>query len=104
MEISIEELRKLCKDETIIITHHALERCRERGISFTDVKTAIMTGEVIENYPDAYPSPCCLLLSTGEILLHVVAGIRDGLLWIITAYVPTLDKWEPDYKTRKVEE
>lgn len=33
--------------------------------------------------------------------IHVVAGVGDGLLWIITAYFPDEEKWENDYKTRK---
>jgi len=36
--------------------------------------------------------------------LHVVAGTDGNYLWLITAYYPTLDKWESDYKTRKVVE
>jgi hypothetical protein len=35
--------------------------------------------------------------------MHVVAGVGDGKLWIITEYHPTLEKWENDYKTRKAE-
>jgi hypothetical protein len=29
---------------------------------------------------------------------------EDSKLWLITAYLPTLDKWESDYKTRKAAE
>lgn len=101
--LKIEDLRILCNDETIVMTNHLTDRCRERGIKYEDVKYAIRNGEIIENYPDAYPSPACLVLAViiENKPLHVVAGIYDGKLWIITAYYPTLDKWESDYKTRK---
>ena len=33
--------------------------------------------------------------------IHVVCGIGEGHLWIITAYRPSLEKWESDLKTRK---
>ena len=51
----------------------------------------IRDGEVIEDYPDDYPFPSCLILGHG---IHVVCGIGEGKAWIVTAYRPTLDKWE----------
>lgn len=36
--ITIELLRALCKDETILMTQHVYMRCRERGIRYTDIK------------------------------------------------------------------
>ena len=33
--------------------------------------------------------------------MHVCCAIGDNKLWIITAYYPTEEKWESDYKTRK---
>jgi len=76
---------------------------RERGIKYGDIKNAILTGEIIEEYPTDYPYQSCLLLGTSisDRHLHVVAGIGDGKLWIITTYYPSLEKWESDYRTRK---
>ena len=100
--ISIEELRKLCNDETIIMTSHILDMLRERNIRYGDIKDTIMLGEIIEQYPADYPFPSCLILgiikNSG---LHVVAGIGEERIWIITAYRPSSDKWEDDLKTRK---
>jgi len=61
---------------------------------------------IVEEYPEAYPNPCTLILNflTDSKPLHVVAGTDGNYLWLITAYYPTLDKWESDYKTRKVVE
>lgn len=92
-------LRKLCQEDAISWTNHVLQRLIQRGISVSDVIEAIMTGEVIEDYPDDYPYPSCLVLGGNK--LHVVCGIGEGKLWIITAYRPTLDKWENDLKTRR---
>lgn len=61
-------------------------------------------GEVIENYPHAFPFPAKLLLGrcSGR-AIHVVAAEDRSkqLVIVITAYEPTLDKWEPDMKTRR---
>jgi len=33
--------------------------------------------------------------------LHVICSPKEEYLGIITAYIPTLDKWENDFKTRR---
>ena len=93
----------LCNDETISITQHLQIRMRERKIKYDDIVEAIKTGEIIEQYPADYPFPSCLILgcSPNNRQLHVLCGIGNGLLWIITAYYPGVNKWENDNKTRK---
>lgn len=63
----------------------------------------IMNGEIIEQYPDDYPYPSCLILgmSIEDKYLHVVIGHHESDLFLITAYFPSVDKWEADFKTRK---
>lgn len=102
-DITIGLLRSLCDDKTFFMTQHMYNRCRERGIKYEDIKVAIMNGEIIEQYPDDFPYPSCLVLGTiidGR-YLHVVCGVGNNQLWIITAYYPNPNKWENDFKTRK---
>ena len=96
----------LCQDETIKTTKHFTDRLNERFIEYDDVLSAIMAGNIIEEYPAAYPYPCVLILYfiKDNKPLHVVAGTDGKYLWLITAYYPTLDKWENNYKTRKAAE
>ena len=103
MELEIQKLRNLCKDETIQMTSHVIDRCKQRDITYIDIKHCVMTGQIIERYPDDYPYPSCLLLgvSVNNKYLHIVVSVNAGLLWIITAYYPDTDKWESDLKTRK---
>ena len=102
-DINIEDLQLLAAAKQIVWTEHLALRMRERNIKRTDVINCIQSGEIIEQYPNAYPNPACLLFAmiADNKPLHVVAGIGDGKLFIITAYIPTLDKWESDLKTRK---
>ena len=85
------------------MTQHAELRRRQRGITVPDIRQAIQGGRIIEDYPDDYPFPSCLILGyTGDgDPLHVVCGAGDGQLFVITAYHPDPDKWEPDWSTRK---
>ncbi len=75
---------------------------RKRSISYNDIISCIMNGIIIEEYPDDYPFPSALILEIKDNNpLHVVAGMSDEYLWVITAYRPDKEKWENDYKKRK---
>lgn len=101
MEVS--DLRRLCASGAIRWTGHVLKRLMQRGISQADVIHAIQDGEIIEQYPDDYPYPSCLLLgfTTAGEPLHAVCGQGEDEIWMITAYRPDADEWEADWKTRK---
>ena len=51
--------------------------CRKRDISRADVKNGIATGEIIEDYPEDYPNPSCLIFgyNVNGRILHIVAGV-----------------------------
>lgn len=103
MSIDVNDLRKLCTVGAIRWTGHVLKRLMQRGISQADVIQAIQTGEIIEQYPTDYPYPSCLTFgfSVDGRVLHVVCGLGEDQIWMITAYYPNPDEWETDLKTRK---
>ena len=101
---SIEQFQHLNRPEAMVLTQHSRKRFAERGICVDDICFAFKTGEIIEQYPDDTPFPSCLILGySGERALHVVASIDEALVYIITAYAPSPEKWESDWKTRKEE-
>ena len=104
--IRIEEIRAFCRDESIKATQHFTDRIFKRGIEYGDIICAIMNGEIIEHYPDDYPYPSVLISGHGAERgsLHVVAGMGDGEIYLITAYRPSPEKWESDCKKRKAVE
>lgn len=95
------KLRALCAAGKITWTRHALTRMLQRDISREEVKSAVMQGRVIEEYPQDYPYPSCLILNVLEKPLHVVCGAGDEQLWVITVYRPDASQWEEDFATRK---
>ena len=100
--MTIQEFRQYCHDDSIQVTAHALQRMRERNITIEKINSCILNGEIIEEYPDAYPFPAALIMESGtERPLHIAAGIGDNELWVITAYYPDSEKWESDFKTGK---
>ena len=102
--IDIKRLQWYYDNDKVFITAHAAERFRQRGIKIKDIRNAVKTGEIIEQYPEDYPYPSCLLmgLSVKAQPLHVVMSDEGNASRIITAYFPDVDKWESDLKTRKV--
>ena len=102
--MTIDVLRSLCDDkDNIHMTFHVSERCRKRNITSKSIIHSILNGEIIEDYPNDYPFPSALVLGcdTEDKKLHVVAGVGDDILWIVTAYYPDENWWESDFKTRK---
>ena len=103
MELTIENLRKLCIEDKIKWSRHALKRLRERGITIANFKQCLMCGEIIKQYPDDRPTPSCLILGwiTPETSMHIVVGSDNEYIYAITAYFPSKDEWEDDMKTRR---
>lgn len=102
--IDIKNLRKHYDEDAVFITAHAAERFRLRNIKAKDIRTAVATGEIIEQYPCDYPYPSCLILGVtkdNRYIIHVVMSDEGSASRIITAYFPDPAKWSNDYKTRK---
>ena len=103
MNVDVEKLRNYYSLNAVFITRHAAERCRQRGIVAGDIRCAVMSGEIIEDYPDDYPHPSCLIYGVirDSKVLHAVVGSDDDTAYIITAYFPNTDKFEENLKTRR---
>ena len=78
MILQIENLRRLCTDDTVIMTAHVIRRCKERNIDSGSIINVIMHGEIIKQYEDDKPFPSCLLLgmSVNGKYLHVVVASK----------------------------
>ena len=98
----IESIRAMIVGNAAKFTQHFKIRIKERGIRFSEVKQALLSGEIIEQVLDDQPIPSVLVLGyANDKPLHVVVGIDDDLIWLITTYIPSNEIWKNDYKTRK---
>lgn len=59
--MEINNIRNLYNVSKIKWSAHCLRRMQERDISTDDVGNCIMSGEIIEDYPNDYPYPSCLV-------------------------------------------
>jgi len=102
--VTIDDIKQLCQNNSIRWTDHAIKRIIQRDISRADVKYVLTNGEIIEQYPDDYPHPSCLVLGVlpKHRYIHVVCGIGNNELWIISAYHPDPEKWTNNFSKRRV--
>lgn len=77
----------------------------ERDISAKKVLGAIQTGETIEDYSSEMPEPSRLILGfQGKRPFHVVTSENPETneATVITVYIPDLEKWNKDFRSRKL--
>jgi uncharacterized DUF497 family protein len=100
----IESIQAMFDGNAVKFTQHFKARIKERGIKFADVKQALLSGEIIEQCPDDQPLPSIIIFghTNDNAPLHVVVSVDDDMIFLVTAYFPSVDIWEADFKTRKV--
>lgn len=100
----ISKIREVAKRK-IIYTEHALNEMNteEEMISKDEVRQVIFEGEIIEDYPENKRGHSCLMFgfSNKRRPIHVVCAPKEEYLGIITAYIPSQEKWRSDFKTRR---
>ena len=80
---------------------HALTEAFKDGLTVGELKTAVLSGELIEDYGIR-----ALLLAftvPDQIPYHVVIEYvpREPVATVVTTYIPDSTHWEPDWKRRK---
>ena len=99
-----DQVRRAAEQRILFLPHAVRQMSRpERMITLAEVRAVVKTGDVIEDYPDDPRGHSCLMLGWGESgqAIHVVCAPREDFLAIITAYVPSEDEWERDFKVRR---
>lgn len=101
--MDIQKIQSLFQKRSVKWSTHCLERMQERDISRADVRSCVLRGEIIEDYPHDYPFPSCLIFgyTAQDRVLHTVIGVDGTTAYIITVYYPSTDKFEADLRTRK---
>lgn len=97
-------IRKSAKKKCLFLPHAVRQMSRpDRMISPQEVKAVVMKGEIIEDYPNDPRGHSCLMYGkvSAHRTLHVVCSPKEEYLAIITAYLPSVDEWEDNFKKRK---
>ncbi len=100
----IATLKRVALHGVIAETRHSEKRRLGRRISENGVDHILKQFDIVEEYPDAFPFPALLLIGTWESnIWHVVAGfdLSNNVVHIVTVYRPGIDRFEPDWRTRR---
>jgi hypothetical protein len=105
MKIDILEFIKSCiRRHKIRWTYHVNIRLKGRFISREAILSSGNTYEIIEEYPKDKYLPSYLIYAKYEnqvIHIQIATDLENDNVTIVTAYKPTLDKWEKNLRTRR---
>ena len=99
----INDIKERVRQGQYRISFTHTEKLRQREIEIRELEEALSIGKIVEDYPDDPRGPSCLILGCTQKgrPWHIVCGIMGVELLIITAYEPSPEEWESDWKTRK---
>ena len=91
----LARLRAQAAADNIELTTHARRQMANKQISYDEVREAIASGQLLENYPSHHRGACCLLYGDTQEArpVHVVCSTTTPSLIMITAYEPEPPKW-----------
>lgn len=96
-EACLGHIRRLLEADEVLFGPHALDAMEQEvpRYTFEDVYEGLLTGRMLENYPEAVRGPCCLI--NGKTKqgrpVHVVCTTARTPLFIITVYEPKPPKF-----------
>ena len=92
----IAELRRKIESDQFEFSKHAVDQSISRRISVQELREAIASGEIIEDYPDDKYGPSCLISGTTakNRPLHIQCSYPSrSLVKLITLYEPDPARW-----------
>lgn len=99
-------IRQICEkivQNQFEFSKHAVDQSILRHISVQELREAVASGEIIEDYPDNKYGPSCLILGyaqAGRPLHFQCSYPSRPLIKIITLYEPDPNQWI-DFKIRR---
>ena len=102
--MEIEEIKVKISIGEYRFSDHAVKRMIKRSIDRIEIEEAVISGEIIEEYPDDKYSPSCLIYGRTKSgrHLHVQLSLPPAVV-VITAYDPDETEWI-DYRVRRKKE
>ena|SRR2546428_6184799 len=101
-KLDITALRKALAEDRYLITTHAKQRMGQRKISDQDMKHVVITGDVIENYPQSQPLPKALFMAhVGGEPLYVSCAFDGKYAHIVTVHWYDPNVWIDPWTRRK---
>jgi len=97
-------IKRCLAEGKVLWTYHVNMRLRGRYISREQILDAIDSFEIIEEYPkDKYLPSYLIYAESGGSPIHllVAVDVPNVNIRIVTAYHPSSEEWEKDYRRRR---
>ena len=101
---TVREVREAAAKRILFLPHAVSQmNSPDRMISVQEVRSVIFQGEMIEDYPEDVRGHSCLMMGRGAggRPVHVVCALKHDYLAVITAYLPSVEQWASDWRTRR---
>ncbi|MCX7837893.1 MAG: DUF4258 domain-containing protein [Anaerolineae bacterium] len=106
MQDFLRQIRERVKRKEYQISAHAEIEREAEEITIPEIVEAVLTGEILEDYPQDPRGHSCLILgftNAGRAIHSVWTIIPDGRARLITVYIPQLPKWiDPHTRNRSM--
>lgn len=96
----LQQIQDCFKLEKVLYTKHAKDEMeKEEFGEITDMEVfeAVLTGKILETYPEDEPYPSCLIYgkTSGNRPLHIVCAYskESDIAVVITVYHPDPERW-----------
>ena len=98
--MNIEWIKNCVENNEYLFTMHGDQERMNDNLTISDVEEAILSGRILENYPEDKRGESCLVVgfSNSGIPVHIVCGERDDKMVIITVYIPKPPKFKTPYE------
>jgi len=102
--LDIEAIRAKIRANEYVYSQHAELATRDDDLTFTQVDDALLSGTILEYYPDTGRGESCPVVGlAGDTPIHAVCGWRGDRVVLITVYTPRppkfVDPWTRADKT-----
>jgi hypothetical protein len=104
MAVSIEGIRQKFAEDQFEFSKHAVDQSIVRRILVREVREAIASGHIIEDYPNDKYGPSYLILGFTQTQrpLHIQYSYPSRpIIKFITLYEPEAEKWSRNFTKRR---
>jgi hypothetical protein len=88
--MELEDIVGAVRANRIRITNHANQEALADRLSVDDIRRSVLSGEIIEDYPEDKPYPSCLVCgaTADGYPVHSVWGYNEGKGWAVNHRLP----------------
>ncbi|MGP8329797.1 MAG: DUF4258 domain-containing protein [Methanosarcinaceae archaeon] len=96
----VDWIEKKVAEDGYYFSRHGDKERRNDNLTIAEVEEALLAGIILEQYEDIGRGESCLVVGFTKFgkPIHIICAEMDGLLTIVTVYIPTPPKFISPYE------